>query len=72
MIGFTADPDVLVSAAADGTIRAWSLSGHKHLAEVRVDASLQTAAFDISSGIVLAASAGGTTAIKIPAMTGTE
>jgi hypothetical protein len=66
MIGFTADPDVLISAAADGTIRSWSLTGQKQLAEVRADASLQTTALDASNGIVLAASAGGTMAIRIP------
>jgi WD40 repeat protein len=72
MIGFTADPDVLISAAADGTIRSWSLTGQKQLAEVRVDASLQAAALDASNGIVLAASAGGTMAIRIPTDRTTE
>ena len=72
MIGFTADPDVLVSAAADGTIRSWSLTGQKQLAEVRADASLQAAALDASNGIVLAASAGGTMAIRIPTARTTE
>lgn len=72
MVGFTADPDVLASAAADGTIRSWSLTGQKQLAEVRADASLQAAAFDARNGIVLAASAGGTMAIRIPAARPTE
>src|SRR5215468_6689347 len=72
MVGFTADPDGLVSAAADGTIRSWSLTGQKQLAEVRADASLQAAALDASTGIVLAASASGTTAIRIPATRPTE
>jgi hypothetical protein len=72
MIGFTTDPDVLISAAADGTIRSWSLTGQKQLAEVRVDASLQTAALDASNGLILAASAGGTIAIRIPTMRTTE
>jgi WD40 repeat protein len=72
MVGFTADPDVLVSAAADGTIRSWSLTGQKQLAEVRADASLQTAALDAGTGVVLAASAGGTMAIRIPTATPTE
>jgi WD40 repeat protein len=72
MIGFTADPDVLVSAAADGTIRSWSVSGQKQLAVVRVDASLQAAALDASNEIVLAASAAGTMAIRIPTVTTTE
>jgi WD40 repeat protein len=66
MIGFTDDSDVLISAAADGTIRSWSLTAQKQLAEIRVDASLQAAALDASNGIVLAASAGGTMAIRIP------
>jgi WD40 repeat protein len=39
-IGFTADPDVLISAAADGTVRSWSLREQKQLAELCVDASL--------------------------------
>jgi WD40 repeat protein len=72
MIGFTADPDVLVSAAADGTIRSWSLTGQKQLAEVRVDASLQAAALDAHNGIVLDASATGTMAIRIPTVRTTE
>jgi WD40 repeat protein len=67
MIGFTADPDVLVSAAADGTVRSWSLTRQKQLAEVRADASLQTAAFDARKATALVASAGGTMAIRIPA-----
>ena len=72
MIGFTTDPDVLISAAADGTIRSWSLTGQKQLAEVRADASLQAAALDAGNGIVLAAGAGGTVAIRIPAVRTTE
>jgi WD40 repeat protein/DNA-binding XRE family transcriptional regulator len=72
MVGFTADPNVLVSAAADGTIRSWSLTEQKQLAEVRIDASLQAAALDASKGIVLAASAGGTMAIRIPTPAPTE
>ncbi len=72
MIGFTADPDVLVSAAADGTVRSWSLAGQKQLAEVRADASLQAAAFDVRNGLVLAASAGGTMAIRIPVIRAAE
>jgi WD40 repeat protein len=72
MIGFTAYRDVLVSAAADGIIQSWSLTGHKQLAEVRVDASLQAAALDAGNGIVLAASAAGTMAIRIPTGRTTE
>ncbi len=72
MIGFTADPDVLVSAAADGTIRSWSLTGQKQLAEIRVDPSLQAAALDARNATILAASAGGTMAIRIPTVSGKE
>jgi len=72
LVGFTADPDVIVSAAADGTIRSWSLAGQKQLAQIRIDASLQAAALDAEGGIVLAASAGGTMAIQIPTVIGTE
>jgi WD40 repeat protein len=72
MLGFCADPDALVSAAADGTIRLWSLSGQKQLAEVRVDASLQAAGLDASGGTVLAASAAGTVAVRIPAVSNEE
>jgi WD40 repeat protein/transcriptional regulator with XRE-family HTH domain len=70
MLGFTADPDLLVSAAADGSIRWWSLTGQKQLAEIRTGPSLQTAACDAGSGTVLAASAGGTMAIRFPGVNG--
>lgn len=72
MVGFTADPDIIVSAAADGTIRLWSLTVHKQLAQIRVGASLHTAALDPSEGVVLAARAGGSIAIRIPAVSDTE
>jgi WD40 repeat protein len=65
MLGFCADPDALVSAAADGTIRLWSLSGQKQLAEVRVDASLQAAGLDATGKSVLAASAAGVVAVSV-------
>lgn len=57
---------MLVIAAADGTVRLWSLSGQKQVAEVRVDASLQAAGLDASGRTVLAASAAGTVAVSIP------
>ena len=72
MAGFTTDPDVLVSAAADGTIRSWSLAGQKQLAEIRVDASLQSAALDARTGTVIAPSATGTIAVRIPSPVGRE
>lgn len=72
MVGLTAHPEVLASAAADGTVRSWSLTGQKQLAEVRTDASLQAAAFDGHTRIILAASASGTIAIRMPATRPTE
>ena len=72
MLGFTADPTVLVSAAADGTVRSWSMAEQKQLAEIRLAPSLQTAAFDARSGMILAASAGGTLAIRVPGANGAE
>lgn len=66
MLAIGADPDVLVSAAADGTVRAWSISQSRQLVQVRVDASLNCAAFDPDTAIVLAGSANGTTAIGLP------
>jgi WD40 repeat protein len=66
MIGFTEDPDVLVSAAADGTVRSWSVRTQKQLAQIRVDASLQCAAFSTNDEMIIAGSAGGTLAVRIP------
>ena len=66
MVGFDTDTDMLVSAAADGTVRAWSQAGQKQLAEVRVDASLHCAAFDPRNRSVLTGSAAGSVAIRIP------
>ncbi|MCF2533805.1 hypothetical protein LZ495_42225 [Yinghuangia sp. KLBMP8922] len=65
MAAFTNDPDRLVSAAAGGTVRLWSLTGQHQVAEVRIDASLHCAAFDADSGRVLAASALGVTALQV-------
>ena len=66
MIGFTEDPNVLVSAAADGTVRSWSVSTQKQLAQIRADASLQCAAFSTDDEMIIAGSAGGTLAVRIP------
>jgi len=63
-------PDVLVSAAADGTVGAWSISRSRQLVQVRVDASLNCAAFDPDTAIVLAGSANGTTAVGVPDVVG--
>jgi len=63
MLGFGSDADRLVSAAADGTVRSWSLAEPRQLAEVRVDASLQCGAFSPDSQSVIAGSAAGVAAI---------
>jgi WD40 repeat protein/transcriptional regulator with XRE-family HTH domain len=70
MLAMSANPDVLVSAAADGTIRAWSISRRRQLAQVRADASLNCAAFDRNTDVVLAGSANGLTAIGVPDIVG--
>ncbi|MFP3965375.1 NB-ARC domain-containing protein [Actinomadura fulvescens] len=66
MLGFTPDPDRIISAAADGTVRTWSISLQQQIAEVRVDASLQCAAYDPTSHSALAGSPAGSVAIKVP------
>ena len=53
LLGFTDDPDLLVSGAADGTIRIWSLSEVRPIAQVRTDASLFCGAFDPHAGRLL-------------------
>lgn len=63
-LAFVTD-DRLVSAAADGTIRLWSISGQSQLAHVRVDASLQCAAIHPLTGSVLASSATGVVALDV-------
>lgn len=65
MVAFTADPDRLVSAAADGTVRLWSLAEQQQLAEVRVDGSLNCAAYDPVHGRVLVGSAVGVAALDL-------
>ncbi|MGI5401928.1 NB-ARC domain-containing protein [Streptomyces sp. CA-135486] len=65
MLGFTSDRDRLVSAAADGTVRLWSISEQRQIAEVRVDASLHCAAFDSRTDQVLVGSAAGVVALNI-------
>ncbi|MEZ0094120.1 WD40 repeat protein/transcriptional regulator with XRE-family HTH domain [Streptacidiphilus sp. EB129] len=65
MLAFTDDADRLVSAAADGTVRAWSLSLQRQLAEVRVDASLNCAAASSAAGSVLVGSAAGSAALRL-------
>ncbi|WP_394329366.1 hypothetical protein [Nocardiopsis sp. CNR-923] len=65
MLGFASHEDQLVSAAADGTVRLWSLSEQRQIAEVRVDASLHCAAYDGVKDQVLVGSAAGVVALKI-------
>jgi WD40 repeat protein len=65
MLSFGPGPDQLMSAAADGTVRSWSLTEQCQLAEVRVDASLQCAAFSAESLSAIAASAAGVVAMSI-------
>ncbi|MCQ4083989.1 hypothetical protein NGB36_26230 [Streptomyces sp. RB6PN25] len=65
MLGFAEDGDGLVSAAADGTVRLWSLSEQRQTAEVRVDASLHCAGFERATGQVLVGSAAGVVALTI-------
>jgi hypothetical protein len=50
-LGFTHHPDRLVSGAADGTVRIWSLSHLGQIAEVRTDASLFCGAFDPTAAV---------------------
>jgi WD40 repeat protein len=64
MLAFTNDPDQLVSAAADGTVRSWALAPPRQDAEVRVGASLQCAAFDTDTRAVLTGSAAGVVKIN--------
>jgi len=63
-LGLPEFPDRLVSAAADGTVRSWSISEQRQLAEVRVDASLQCAAFDADRCRVLTGGANGVVAVN--------
>lgn len=65
MLGFADDGDGLVSAAADGTVRLWSLREQRQKAEVRVDASLHCAAFDGPTKQVLVGSAAGVVALTV-------
>ena len=53
------DPDTLTSAAADGTVRLWSLREQCQLAEIRINASLHCAATHPTTGHLLTADAAG-------------
>ncbi|MFF2751742.1 NB-ARC domain-containing protein [Kitasatospora sp. NPDC058048] len=65
MVAFTSAPDRLVSAAADGTVRLWSLTEQQQLAEVRIDGSLNCAAYDPVHGRILVGSAAGVVALGL-------
>jgi WD40 repeat protein len=65
MLGFAADADRLASAAADGTVRVWSPRAAHQIAQIRADASLQCAAFDPTSGTIVAGSATGMTVMTM-------
>ncbi|MFI5495261.1 NB-ARC domain-containing protein [Actinoplanes sp. NPDC051859] len=65
MLGFARQADQLVSAAADGTIRAWSLIRQRQDAEVRIAASLQCAAYTADTDRILSASASGATMVTV-------
>jgi len=51
ILGFTKDGDRLKRAAADGTARSWSIADQEVLAQVRVDASGQCVAFDVTESL---------------------
>ncbi|MCX5314720.1 hypothetical protein [Streptomyces sp. NBC_00154] len=59
------DDGRLVSAAADGTVRVWSLGEQQQIAKVRVDASLHCATFEPTTDEVLVGSAAGVMALGI-------
>jgi WD40 repeat protein len=65
MLGFSVGDALLVSAAADGTVRRWSLNGSGSTAQVRVDASAQCASYDPSTGHAAVASAAGTILLHV-------
>lgn len=56
----------LVSAAADGTVRLWSVGEQRQRGQVRIAASLQCAAMHPASGSVLAGSSSGVIALTLP------
>jgi WD40 repeat protein len=58
-LGMVQDGRSLASAAADGTVRLWSLPRLQPLAEVRLDATLHCAAIHPKSGLICAAGARG-------------
>jgi WD40 repeat protein len=67
MLAFIDDFDLLVSAAADGTVRAWSLERGVQVAEVRTDAALNCAAADPGTGQIFAAGPAGPVLLQLNA-----
>lgn len=65
MLTFIDNLDLLVSAAADGTVRAWSLHRGLQLGEIRVDAALNCAAADSGTGQILAAGPAGPVLLQL-------
>lgn len=65
LVGFTDVDDRVVSAAADGTARVWSVGSQQQVAQVRADTSGQCAAFDPESGRLLIIGANGVTRLTI-------
>jgi hypothetical protein len=59
----------LLSAAADGTVRAWSLDSQRVTSEIRVDATLHCAAASATGGGVMAGSAAGVACLELGAAT---
>ncbi|WP_158795090.1 hypothetical protein [Streptomyces sp. NRRL S-337] len=55
----------LASAASDGTVRLWSLGEQQQTAEVRVDGSLNCAAYDPVHGRILVGSAAGVVTLDL-------
>src|SRR5256885_4945069 len=59
-------PTTLIAwCRADGTVRIWSLSHLRQIAQVRTDASLFCGAFDPHTGCLLAGGAAGVLAVTI-------
>jgi hypothetical protein len=62
--------DVLISAAAERTVRAWSISARHQLMRLTADASRNCTAFVRDTDVVLTDSPHGLTAIGVPDIVG--
>jgi hypothetical protein len=65
MLGFSANDTSLVSVAADGTIRRWSIGERVGSVQVRVDASAQSACYDPLAAHAVVTSAAGTLLLAV-------